>query len=234
MIIGWYRYSQGHRTGSDHIPIAAYMIPSDLKPRELVFVEDIIEIVVSSVNISQGGVSAHRSATAVWTGATGNAATENRMIVWGGWPVTNAGGIYNPKTNTWSAITTVGAPSARRWHTATWTGSKMVVYGGINGSSAFQNDGGIYDPLTDTWTTIPTSTGFGMQSMVSFWIGSTVGLVHWNEIRFLDPSTLTWTTYPNMNGVKGIVRYGAGFWTGSNFIMWGGEGILGEGSIFYP
>lgn len=68
MIIGWYRYSQGHRTGSDHIPIAAYMIPSDLKPRELVFVEDIIEIVVSSVNISQGGVSAYRSATAVWTG----------------------------------------------------------------------------------------------------------------------------------------------------------------------
>jgi hypothetical protein len=183
---------------------------------------------------STGAPSSRTYATAVWTGATGNAATENRMIVWGGWPVTNAGGIYNPKTNTWTAMTTVGAPSERRWHTATWIGSKMVVYGGINGSNAFQNNGGIYDPLTDTWTTIPTSTGFGMQSMVSFWTGSTVGLVHWNEIRFLDPSTLTWTTYPNMNGVKGLVRYGAGFWTGSNFIMWGGEGILGEGSIFYP
>ena len=66
--IDWCRYSRGHQTGSDDIPIAAYMIPSDLKRGELVFVEDIIEIVASSVNISQGGVSAYRSAPAVWTG----------------------------------------------------------------------------------------------------------------------------------------------------------------------
>ncbi len=68
MVIGWHRYSRGHRTGSDGIPIAAYMIPSDLKSGDLVLVENTIEVVASSVNISQGGVSGYRSAPAVWTG----------------------------------------------------------------------------------------------------------------------------------------------------------------------
>lgn len=68
MVLGWRRYTRGHRTGADDVPIAAYMIPSDLKPGELVLVNDTIEIVVSSENISQGGVSSYRSAPAVWTG----------------------------------------------------------------------------------------------------------------------------------------------------------------------
>jgi hypothetical protein len=43
-------------------------------------------------------------------------------------------------------------PSARRLHTAVWTGSEMIVWGGeINDS----NTGGKYTPSTDSWT--PTS-----------------------------------------------------------------------------
>jgi hypothetical protein len=68
MVLGWQRYSSGHRTGSDNIPIAAYMIPADLKPGEMVLVEDTIELVKASVNISQGGVRGYTSAPAVWTG----------------------------------------------------------------------------------------------------------------------------------------------------------------------
>lgn len=68
MVLGWQRYSSGHRTGSDSIPIAAYMIPADLKRGEMVFVEDTIELIEASVNISQGGVQGYRSAPAVWTG----------------------------------------------------------------------------------------------------------------------------------------------------------------------
>ena len=59
------------------------------------------------------------SFTSVWTGNTGNPATENRMIVWGGKPgggnpLTNTGGIYNPATNLWTATSTGGkCPEAR-------------------------------------------------------------------------------------------------------------------------
>ena len=67
-VLRWGRYSEGHQVGSDGIPIAAYMIPSDLEPGEPVLVKDIIELVASMINISQGGVLRHRSAPAVWTG----------------------------------------------------------------------------------------------------------------------------------------------------------------------
>jgi hypothetical protein len=40
-------------------------------------------------------------------------------------------------------------------HTAVWTGSRMIVWGGYDGSYCL-NTGAAYDPTTDTWT--PTST----------------------------------------------------------------------------
>lgn len=40
----------------------------------------------------------------------------------------------------WKATTTTGAPTGRSRHTAVWTGSKMIVWGGDNG--AYLNTGG--------------------------------------------------------------------------------------------
>src|SRR6185436_9209120 len=55
----------------------------------------------------------------------------------------------------WTPTSTTGAPTARFGHTAVWTGSLMIVWGGetVDGLVA---TGGRYDPATDTWT--PTST----------------------------------------------------------------------------
>ena len=49
-------------------------------------------------------------------------------------------------------------PDARQWHTAVWTGTEMIVWGGFNGTNggAELNTGGRYDPATERWT--PTST----------------------------------------------------------------------------
>jgi hypothetical protein len=91
--------------------------------------------------------------TAVWTGS--------RMIVWGGYdaisPVhpVDTGGIYDLATDTWTATSPTGAPTPRFYHTALWTGSRMIVWGGY-GSSYF-NSGGIYDPATNTWTATSTT-----------------------------------------------------------------------------
>src|SRR2546422_1070361 len=49
--------------------------------------------------------------------------------------------------DTWTPTSTVGAPTGRSLHTAVWTGSRMVVWGGAN-----DNTGGVYDPATDSWT----------------------------------------------------------------------------------
>src|SRR5262245_676208 len=74
------------------------------------------------------------SHSAVWTGS--------RMIVWdgisvdygaaGGFTVDypSGGAAYDPATDTWTAISTANAPGQRNYHTAVWTGSRMIVWGG--------------------------------------------------------------------------------------------------------
>src|SRR5436190_19003045 len=61
----------------------------------------------------------------------------------------------HPSADTWPA-TAMGAPEARYYHTAVWTGSRMVVWGGYNQFGTYLNSGGRYDPSTDSWT--PTNT----------------------------------------------------------------------------
>ena len=46
-------------------------------------------------------------------------------------------------------VSTTNAPSDRSLHTAIWTGSEMIIWGGSNGG--FFNDGARYDPAADTW-----------------------------------------------------------------------------------
>src|SRR5438132_1021798 len=92
--------------------------------------------------------------TAVWTGS--------EMIVWGGQdgePQFNAldtGGKYGPATDTWTATSTTDAPSGRAVHTAAWTGSEMIVWGGIDENLLVLNTGEKYDPISDSWTATTT------------------------------------------------------------------------------
>jgi hypothetical protein len=82
---------------------------------------------------------AARAVPAVWTGS--------EMIVWGGSPdafdeVRHTGGRYNPGTDSWTATSLAHAPHGRDNHTAVWTGSEIIVWGG-EGTSLF-NTGGRY------------------------------------------------------------------------------------------
>ena len=47
-------------------------------------------------------------------------------------------------------------PSARYRHTAVWTGSEMIIWGGY-GNGTGLNTGGRYDPTTDSWTATSTA-----------------------------------------------------------------------------
>ena len=67
----------------------------------------------------------------------------------------NTGGRYNVAGNSWTAVTTTGAPSARYNHTGVWTGSEMIVWGGLGRANL--NTGGRYNPANDGWTAVTTT-----------------------------------------------------------------------------
>src|SRR5439155_2928221 len=54
--------------------------------------------------------------------------------------------------DSWTATSTTNAPTGRRFHTAVWTGSEMIVWGGFDENFVLVNTGGRYNPGTDSWT----------------------------------------------------------------------------------
>jgi len=71
------------------------------------------------------------------------------MLVWGGTEFTelpipdlDTGGRFDPLTDSWTPTSTADAPSPRTDHTAVWTGSLMLVWGGFGGNEL--NTGGRY------------------------------------------------------------------------------------------
>lgn len=73
-----------------------------------------------------------------------------QFLLWGGGidrlgNGTQTGAIYDLSTGQWSQISAANAPSARRQHTAVWTGSKMLVWGG-SGNLGWVANGAAYSP----------------------------------------------------------------------------------------
>src|SRR6266496_2691169 len=183
--------------------------------------------------------SARYDTTAVWTGS--------EMIVWGGQienppSTTNTGGRYNPSTDSWTATSTTNAPSARYVHTAVWTGSEMIVWGGCVGSES--NTGGRYDPSTDSWTaTSTTNAPTARFYHTAVWTGSE--MIVWggrgnnsplNAGGRYNPSTDSWTSTSPTNAPSARDFHTA-VWTGSEMIIWGGfEGsnVFDTGGKYNP
>ena len=72
------------------------------------------------------------------------------MDSWWG-PTFNTGGKYNPSTDSWTATSTSNAPDPRNVHTALWSGTQMIVWGGWTRIHT-SNTGGRSDPSTNSWT----------------------------------------------------------------------------------
>jgi len=186
-----------------------------------------------------GAPAARDSHTAVWTGS--------EMIVWGGSyydgsdHYLTSGGRYDSAADTWTAVSTTGAPSARERHTAVWTGSEMIVWGGWGGS--YLNDGGRYNPSANTWTAV-SSTGApsSREYHKAVWTGSE--MIVWGGLggSFLndggryDPAANNWTAVSSTGAPSGRQNHTA-VWTGSEMIVWGGgdfDGNFNDGGRYDP
>ena len=183
---------------------------------------------------SIGAPPNYGGAHAIWTGA--------EMIVWGGRndpPGSQAsqkiqlGGRYNALTDTWTP-TSVNHPAKRREvHTATWTGTEMVIWGGGSVGSIANYSNARYHAATDTWLQASGPTaGERRHRAVSIWTGTHV--IVWGGVNnsgiaqndgvLYNPATDTWTPTSVTAAPVGRENHTM-VWTGQEVVVWGGTAV---------
>lgn len=164
---------------------------------------------------------------AVWTGT--------EMIVWGmytpGEPA--RGARYNPATDTWITMTSLGAPASRWGHSAVWTGREMIVWGGVSSGNVEINSGGRYDPTLNLWRPMSTmGAPLPRAEHTAVWTGGE--MIVWGgketpipaAILYKDggrynPETDSWSPV-GLTGAPTERASHVAVWTGSQMIVWGG------------
>ncbi|MEZ4371778.1 MAG: hypothetical protein R3B07_13175 [Polyangiaceae bacterium] len=177
--------------------------------------------------------SAREGAVAVWTGS--------RVVVWGGFDrsadtVFGDGASYDPVSNSWSTIAAPGTLlSARRDAYAVWTGTRVLIWGGLDKSTVKQKGAARYEPSSDTWFAV--STGGDPPEKVDWtwaWTGSLLYLAGGGDKHLYSYSPDSWSDLDDASRK----RQGAfGGWSGAEFLFWGGRdggNVLNSGERYSP
>jgi N-acetylneuraminic acid mutarotase len=141
--------------------------------------------------------------------------------------------IANPSggctDDTWTPTTLTTAPTARHAHTAVWTGSEMIVWGGGGNPGVYFNSGRRYNPSTDSWTaTSTTNAPSARNNHKAVWTGSE--MIVWggtddhsffNTGGRYNPGTDSWTATSTTNAPAGRTQHTA-VWANTEMIVWGG------------
>ncbi|MFK8137878.1 MAG: kelch repeat-containing protein [Bdellovibrionales bacterium] len=168
----------------------------------------------------------------VWTG--------RYLLLWGGNDGSSSYGfgnykdgfVYDNLTATWSSMAT--SPLDKKAGTAhVWTGTEMIIYGGLVNGNLARAEGGAYDPVNNTWRMIatPPSTSY-LHGRAAIWTGKEMYVVggKWNSVvrtvHSYNPTTDSWRSIQNMPGA----RYWHDLvWTGERLITFGGRWGSGSG-----
>ncbi|MBI3138408.1 MAG: hypothetical protein HYZ15_07475 [Sphingobacteriales bacterium] len=172
------------------------------------------------------------------------------ILIWGlNFDATAAIGIkLNLQTLTWSSISATNQPSARDGHSSVWTGSKMLVWGGVSPAKVYPRDGGQYDPATDSWTPISSASIIfpGRISHTAVWDGTDLivfgGKYTQERTEVCDANSQTYT-YDTIYNLSNCFKYNpttnaysslfqttltprnshTAVWTGAEMLIWGGQ-----------
>ena len=172
------------------------------------------------------------SKLAIWGGVTGVATTERAL---------GDGAFYDPVSDAWTrmAPAQVNQPPARSRHSTVWTGSEIVIWGGLATSSAL-DDGARYQGAVDQWAaTSTTNRPEGRYLHGAVWTGSEVLIwgggrtdgIRPNRGGRYNPATNVWQPLePAADTPVGRLAPSVA-WTGSELVVWGGtDGLTGIGS----
>jgi len=113
-------------------------------------------------------------------------------------------------------------------HTAVWTGTEMIVWGGWDGFNISVDTGGRYNPNTDSWTATSTSNApTERHNHTAVWAGSEMivwggyNTTHFNTGARYNPVTNSWVATSTSN-VPDARDWHTAVWAGSEMIVWVG------------
>jgi N-acetylneuraminic acid mutarotase len=128
---------------------------------------------------------------------------------------------------------TAGPPDPRYGHSAIWTGTEMIIWGGEDYDLGL-NTGARYNPATDTWTSTSLTGAPSIRAYHSaIWTGTEMiiwggyyydaGSHYVNTGGRYNPTTDAWAA-TSMTNVPPPRSGHTVVWTGSLMIVWGGHG----------
>lgn len=164
------------------------------------------------------------------------------MIVWGGTAggtsYIGSGGSYDPATDVWTSLSAVGIPVARIGHTAVWTDTQMIVWGG-KGTSGYLATGSRFTPSISggSWSATVATLASGVPAArmghVAVWTGSKMiiwggqsGSIPLGDGAVYSTTADQWTTVSSTNAPAARFDHSA-VWTGTELLIAAGANVSG-------
>ena len=243
----------------EHVIVAVLVEPAVRRPRRLLVVAAVAAVLLSAiagtivivhvrrptpsthvaVEIapgwsvgSEGPLGLRTGGVFLWDGSG--------VVLWGGasydkashlLPAAADGAVYDAVTDTWKIID--NAPIAgRRSAKAVWTGSRVVIWGGIDDDGRGLHDGALFDPSSGEWTKMADAPAeVSAEGSAAVWTGTEVlvwGGPPGSKGAAFDPKTEQWRLLPDAPIVSRPI--GNATWTETEMIVWSN----GDGAAYNP
>ena len=148
--------------------------------------------------------------------------------------------------DSWRTLSISNIPMGRQEHVAVWTGSRMIIQGGVVGPGYAPTNPltASYDPVADLWSQVSAVNDPAVyQGMTAVWTGQY--MVVWGGVTAgtivggrYDPVGDTWLPISTA-GAPSARAYHSAVWTGSRMLVWGGSlsnnaGLTDSGASYDP
>ena len=177
------------------------------------------------LGIRAGGVFVwDGSGVVLWSGAAYDKAGHLQST-------TSDGALYDATTDRWRVID--NAPiSGRRSAKAVWTGSRVVIWGGVDDQGRGLRDGALFDPSSGTWTNMADAPkDVSATGSAAVWTGTEMlvwGGPGGSKGAAFDPKTDQWRLLPDAPIASRSIDNAT--WTESEMVVWSD----GDGAAYNP
>ncbi len=138
------------------------------------------------------------------------------------------------QSDEWEALRSTTTIPPRTRHSAVWTGTEMIVWGGYHPAGGYRYDGGRYNLASNSWTPLPTNGApYAGGLTKAIWTGTE--LIVWGGDSqgvggIYNLQSNAWRRINPQNAPTPNYSYDRIYWTGAEMLVWG----LNSGGRFNP